>query len=112
MHDTVYPIAPILTHPTKLQRRQTIDTVRARQYSSRRTALQHLQAMFRPIRGKMKIPIDNEQEQMQMTGRKQKTGLRRTSSVCDSHRRKKNENSNQRQRRHHIRRRSDTVDIV
>ncbi|CAF2543649.1 unnamed protein product [Rotaria sp. Silwood2] len=74
--DVVCPTTLIITHPTRLQRRQTIDTVQGRQYLSRQRALQHLRAMFRPIRRRLKTSIDNGHEQMPMVSEKRAMHLR------------------------------------
>ena len=117
--DAIVSKTPILNRPskkpTKLQRRRTIDTVQARQYSSERqhrTAFQHIQAMFWPLREKMKPSTDREHEQMPMVSEKRKTNLRRTSSVHDDEQTITKTTSSGRRRRHRIQRRSDTVAIV
>ncbi len=96
-----------MTRPTKLRRRQTIDTVQGRHYSSRRTALQHLQAMFWPMRDRIKT----EHEQIPMVKEKQPTKLRRTSSVYDNQTPKPG-SSSERRRRFRTQQRSDTVAIL
>ncbi|CAF4565767.1 unnamed protein product, partial [Rotaria sp. Silwood2] len=107
--DVVCPTTPILTHRAKLQRSQTIGTVQRRQYPSRRKALQHLRALFRPNRQKVKTSIDNDHEQMPMINVKRTTQLRRTSSDRDNHIRKKDEKTNERRKHYRLQRRSDTV---
>jgi len=65
--------------------------------------------MFRPIRERIKTPIDNEHEQIPMVNEKQTTtNLRRTSSVYDNNPTTKNEGRRQRR----IQQRSDTVALV
>ena len=96
-----------MTRPPKLRRRQTIDTVQGRHYSSRRTALQHLQAMFWPIRDRMKT----EHEQIPMVKEEQPTKLRRTSSFYDNQTPKPG-NSSERRRKFRTQQRSDTVAII
>ncbi|CAF1341783.1 unnamed protein product [Rotaria sp. Silwood1] len=107
--DVGYPTTSILTNSMKLQRRQTIGTVQRRQYSSHQKALQHLRAIFRPNRQKVKTPIDNEHEQMLMVNTKRTTQLRRTSSVCNDHVITKDDKTNQRRKHYRLQRRSDTI---
>jgi hypothetical protein len=64
--------------------------------------------MFRPIRERIKTPIDNEHEQIPMVNEKQTTNLRRTSSVYDNNPTTKTEGRRQRR----IQQRSDTVAII
>ena len=108
----VCPTTPILSNRPKLQRRRTIDTVQGRQYSSRRTAFQHLQDMFRPMRGRMKASLDVEHEQIPMVHDKPKAKLRRTSSVHENNQERKSDKSSERRRRFRVERRSDTVALA
>ncbi|UJR10057.1 hypothetical protein I4U23_014279 [Adineta vaga] len=106
------PTTPILTHPTKLRRRQTIDTTQRRLYLSRRTAFQHFQAMFRSSRDRNKTSSEIEHEQMPMMNEKRTKKLQQATSVSNDNEISKQESMSERQRRHRIHRRSDTVAIV
>ncbi|CAF1432864.1 unnamed protein product [Adineta steineri] len=112
LQEVVCSATPILNPSMKLQRRQTIDTAQSRQYSSRRTALQHLQAMFRSNRGRNKTLSESEQEQISMLNEKHTKTLQRTDSLYDNSLTPKLPNSNEQRKQHRIQRRSDTIAIV
>ncbi|CAF0909823.1 unnamed protein product [Adineta ricciae] len=103
---------PILTRPTKLRRRQTIDTTQRRQYSSRRTPFQHLQAMFRSSRDRNKTSSETEHEQMPMVTDKRLRKFQQAAGVSDERDSFKQTAANERRKKHRVQRRSDTVAIV
>ncbi|CAF1989444.1 unnamed protein product [Rotaria magnacalcarata] len=72
----------ILNHQPKLHGRKMIGDVQTQRYSSHRTALQHIQAMFRPIQHRINAPI--EYEQIPMTRTKRTMNLQRTASIYNN----------------------------
>ncbi|CAM4795629.1 unnamed protein product [Rotaria magnacalcarata] len=72
----------ILNHQPKLHVRKMIGDVQTQRYSSHRTALQHIQAMFRPIQHRINAPI--EYEQIPMTRTKRTMNLQRTASIYNN----------------------------
>ena len=101
-----------MTRPTKLRRRQTIDTAQRRQYSSRRNPFQHLQAMFRSGRDRNKTSSETEHEQMPMVTDKRLRKFQQAASVSDERDSFKQTAVSERRKKHRVQRRSDTVAIV
>ncbi|CAF1087268.1 unnamed protein product [Rotaria sordida] len=110
--DVAYPTTPILTHPTKLQRRQTVGAVQRQRYSSRRKALQHLREMFRSTRQKIKTSNDNEHEHMSMLSIKPTTQLRRTSSARDNYVIMQPKQTHGRRKHYRLQQQSDIIDLT